>query len=69
MSLPTRYGEFAIPIFHETRENEIRTRSINLKSLQYDLIEDNLKKLKTEIKKSLEEKYKKIQKKINSRNE
>ena len=55
MSLPTRYGEFAIPIFHETTENEIRTRSINLKSLQYDLIEDNLKKLKTEIKKSLEE--------------
>ena len=35
--------------------NHIRTRSINLKSLQYDLIEDNLKKLKTEIKKSLEE--------------
>ena len=23
MSLPTRYGELAIPIFHETTENDI----------------------------------------------
>ena len=54
---------------YKHQQNHIRTCSINLKSLQYDLIEDNLKKLKTEIKKSLEEKYKKIQKKINNRNE
>ena len=37
-----------------------RTYSINLKSLQYNITEDNLKKLKTEIKKSIEEKYKNV---------
>ena len=55
----------AVPIFQETTEIDITSKShqnfsINLKSLQYDIIEGNRKKLKTEIKKSLEEKYKNV---------
>ena len=44
----------------ELQQNHIRTYSINLKSLLYDIIEDNLKKLKTEIKKSIKEKCKNV---------
>ena len=42
---------------YEFQQNHIITYSINLKSLQYDIIEDNLKKRKTEIKKWIEENY------------
>ena len=45
---------------YELQQNNIRTYNINFKSLQYDIIEDSLKKLKTEIKKSIEENYKNV---------
>ena len=57
--LTTRYRGLAIPIFHDIAEIEFMKSSritsqltalIKLQSLQYDIIEDNLKKLKTEIK-------------------
>ena len=56
ISLPSRYGGLAIPIFHETVEIEFINSSnitskltalIKQQSLQYDMVEDNLKKLKT----------------------
>ena len=60
ISLPIRYGELTIPIFHEAVENEFLSSSkttselvvlIKQQILQYNIIEDNLKKHKTEIKK------------------
>ena len=56
ISLPSRYGGLAIPIFHETVVIEFINSSnitskltalIKQQSLQYDMVEDNLKKLKT----------------------
>ena len=49
----------AIPIFHGTAEIEYKNSSkITSELAAYDIMEDNIKKLKTEIKKSIEEKYK-----------
>ena len=45
---------------YKLQQNHIRTYSINQKGLQYDIIVDSLKKLKTEIMKSLEGKYKNV---------
>ena len=51
ISLPTRYGELAIPIFHETADIKLMNSSeITSELTADDIIEDNLKKLKTEIK-------------------
>ena len=67
ISLPTRYSGLAIPIFHESGETQFRnsskiiselTASIKQRTLQYDKIEDNLKKLKFDINKLEEENYK-----------
>ena len=45
ISLPTRYGGLAIPIFHETPEITSEPTSLIIQqTLQYDIIEDNLKK-------------------------
>ena len=57
-----------IRIIHETAKIELMNSSkiaseliaLIKKSLQYDIIEDNLKKLNSEIKKSIEEKYKSV---------
>ena len=50
------YGGLAIPIFHETAEIEFMSSSkITSELTAYNKIEDTLKKLKTEIKKSIEE--------------
>ena len=55
-SLRTMYGGLAIPIFHETAEIEFMSSSkITSELTAYNKIEDTLKKLKTEIKKSIEE--------------
>ena len=60
ISLPIRFGELTIPIFHEVAENEFLSSSkttselavlIKQQILQYNIVEDNLKKHKTEIKK------------------
>ena len=68
-TLSTRYSGLAILIFPETAEIEfINPRKITAElkilikqqSLQCDVIEDNLKKLKTEIKKQKEENYKNV---------
>ena len=67
ISLSTRYGGLFITIFHDTAEIEFMNSSkitseltalMKQQSLQYHVIEENLKKLKTEIKKSKEENYK-----------
>ena len=47
ISLPTRYGGLAIPIFHETAETEFMNSS-KITSAS-DVMEDNMKKLKIEI--------------------
>ena len=57
-----------IQIIHETAKIELMNSSkiaseliaLIKKSLQYDIIEDNLKKLNSEIKKSIEKKYKSV---------
>ena len=57
-----------IRIIHERAKIELMNSSkiaseliaLIKKSLQYDIIEDNLKKLNSEIKKSIEEKYKSV---------
>ena len=60
-SLPTRYGGLAIPIIHETAEIEFMNSSkITSELTAYNIIEYNLKKLKNEMKKSVEVKYKNI---------
>ena len=52
ISLPTWYDGLAIPIFHKTAEIEfMNSNKITSELTAYDIIEDNLKKLKTEIKK------------------
>ena len=53
ISLPAMFSRLAIPIFHETVEIEFMNSSKNhIRTLTaYDIIEDNLEKLKTEIKK------------------
>ena len=67
ISLPTRYGGLAIPIFHETGEIEFMNSSkitseltplIIQQCLQCNIHENILKKLKTEVKESKEENYK-----------
>ena len=61
ISLPTWYGGLAIPIFHKTAEIEFMNSSkITSELTAYDIIEDSLKKLKPEIKKSIGEKYKNV---------
>ena len=51
ISLPTRYGGLAVPLFHETAEIEfLNSSKIKSELTAYDIIKDNLKKLKTEIK-------------------
>ena len=64
ISLTTRYGGLDIPIFYETAEIEFmkfnkitseRTILIKKPSIQCDIHKDNLKELKTKIKKSKEE--------------
>ena len=51
----------AIPIFHGTAEIEFMNSSkITSEFTAYDIMENNIKKLKTEIKKSIEEKYKNV---------
>ena len=51
----------------EYQQNHVRTYSINSKSLQCNITEDNLKKLKTKIKKSIEEKYKSVIEKLTTK--
>ena len=59
ISLPTWYDGLAVPIFHKTAEIEFMNSSkITSELTACDIIEENLKKLKTEIKKLVEEKYK-----------
>ena len=54
---------------YELQENHIRTYSINLKSLQYDIIEDNLKKSQKWDKEVNKIEIKKHHRKINNINE
>ena len=51
----------AIPVIHKTAEIEFMNSSkVTSELTAYDIIEDNLKKLKTEIKKPIEEKCKNV---------
>ena len=71
--LPAKYGGLAIPIFRETAQIEFMnstkitselTTLIKQQSLQYDIHQDNLKKLKSKIKKLREENYKNVTERI-----
>ena len=69
ISLPTKYDGLAISIFHKTAEIKFMNPSkitselralINQQNLQYDIIEDNLKNIQSEMKKFKEEHYKNV---------
>ena len=69
LSLPTRYGELAIPVFHEQAEVEyIKSRRITTElaslitdqQMEYKVDEVAIKKIKLQIKNEKENRYKNV---------